>query len=1002
MDALWDILILPVIERVNADYIVELGSDTGFNTRNILEYCTNNNARMTTVAPFPNLYIDELKIEYRDIFEYYIENGLSRLPLLENFEVILIEVDNDFPMLFKELEAIEKISLNKKFPLIFLIDQRYYFPNKDSSNLDADESYSIDNDENKNSLLNVVEDFIEESDLELSFKSVYSNLVGVLYQRDEELDNILTDYINNFNIINCLQNEKSLLSEDNEDYENEVKDLRNRIEWNRNEFEFKTNKYRSIPHRLITKFPMLYMFMRIPKIGFKNTLINRKGFYAIQKHNLLDIGYYLTCNSDVRLKGQDPIIHYIYHGFKEGRAPNPKFDEEYYIKTHPDIIKSNINPLVHYALYGIDENRVPGQNLDYKNLIEESGRVTGEIRFNKAKFAVEGFLIAGKDGNSRDAYLKIDNQNFDIKCDINPVEIKQNSFKGIRYYFTFKVPPKFIDGKEHRVKFYDRITDKLIANNSILFPLSRNFNDFSGFLANSIVSPMINTPFREQDKRSFATMESIAKYLSKLALNNVESLVSVIMPVYNRIDTVKDAVDSVLQQSYNNIELIVVDDGSDDGSKELLENIEDHRIVLLTNENCKGVSAARNKGLEAANGKYIAYLDSDNLWDSRYVASMVGAFLKLPDAQAVYSGQLLYNGNDTKPFAVRFGSFNRSLLTNRNYIDLNSFCHTKELYKRIGGFDETLQRLVDYDLIMRMAETGEIYSVPVLLSHYYFDKAENTITKTSGFTSYLEAVKDKRRERQEKIEINEAKVPIQHKVSIIIPSYQALEDITDCIESLLKVNENKLMEIVVVDNASHQPVVDYLTKLADEGTIKLIKNDINYGFTYAVNQGIEAAENGNDIVIMNNDALLTSGAIESLQRKAYELPDCGITVPQQVLPGGTKTINAHVPFAYPHYECDVNLSAAHENIVNVPLFHSGRVVELSFAPFFCVYIKRDVLDRSVGLDAEYGRHYRSDRIFCNYVRHMMNLKVYYIEEAVVYHKLQKSTAILSNKTKKKF
>jgi GT2 family glycosyltransferase len=213
------------------------------------------------------------------------------------------------------------------------------------------------------------------------------------------------------------------------------------------------------------------------------------------------------------------------------------------------------------------------------------------------------------------------------------------------------------------------------------------------------------------------------------------------------------------------------------------------------------------------------------------------------------------------------------------------------------------------------------------------------------------------------------------------------------------VKNNNSIEILVVDNASNTSVLDYLTDISNQGIIKLIKNDINYGFTYAVNQGIELAEKGNDIFIMNNDAIITYGAIESLQKAAYELPDCGLTVPQQILPGGTKTINAHVPHAYPQYECDVNLSAVHENIINVPVFHSGRVVEISFAPFFCVYIKRDVLDNSVGLDAEYGRHYRSDRIFCNYIRHVMNLKIYYIEEAKVYHKLQKSTVVLSNKSK---
>ena len=160
----------------------------------------------------------------------------------------------------------------------------------------------------------------------------------------------------------------------------------------------------------------------------------------------------------------------------------------------------------------------------------------------------------------------------------------------------------------------------------------------------------------------------------------------------------------------------------------------------------------------------------------------------------------------------------------------------------------------------------------------------------------------------------------------------------ECIDSILTINVNKWLEIIVVDNSSSRPVIDYLDQMASNGQIKLIKNDINYGFTYAVNQGIELAEKDNDIVIMNNDAILTPGAIDAMQKAAYELPDCGIVVPQQVLPGDTKTINEHVPFAYPQYECDVNLSAAHANIINVPVFHSGRVVELKFCTIFlCVY-----------------------------------------------------------------
>jgi len=235
---------------------------------------------------------------------------------------------------------------------------------------------------------------------------------------------------------------------------------------------------------------------------------------------------------------------------------------------------------------------------------------------------------------------------------------------------------------------------------------------------------------------------------------------------------------------------------------------------------------------------------------------------------------------------------------------------------------------------------------------------------------------------------------LSNGVSIVIPSYHSLDDIRECIDSILTLNLNEWLEIIVVDNASNHQTVDYLTELEGEDKIKLILNDVNYGFTYAVNQGITLAEPENDIIILNNDAILTPGSIEAMQKAAYELPQCGLICPQQVLYGGTKTINTHVPYANPKYDCDVNLSAFHSNVINVPLFHAGDVLELNFAPFFCVYIKRDVLNNSLGLDPELGRHYRSDRIFCDYIRHVMNLKIYYIPSAIVYHKLQKSTNVL--------
>ena len=173
--------------------------------------------------------------------------------------------------------------------------------------------------------------------------------------------------------------------------------------------------------------------------------------------------------------------------------------------------------------------------------------------------------------------------------------------------------------------------------------------------------------------------------------------------------------------------------------------------------------------------------------------------------------------------------------------------------------------------------------------------------------------------------------------------------------------------------------------------VLLIQNDINYGFTYAVEQGISISDEGSDILIFNNDAVLTKGALEAMQFYAYELKDCGLVVPQQFMYGGDERINYSSPFADNTFETDFTISRSYVNLINMPLYHDGEILELSFAPFFCVYIKRDVYNKTLGLDSELGRHYASDRIFSYYIRHVLKLKIYHTSDAKVYHKTQSST-----------
>ena len=89
-------------------------------------------------------------------------------------------------------------------------------------------------------------------------------------------------------------------------------------------------------------------------------------------------------------------------------------------------------------------------------------------------------------------------------------------------------------------------------------------------------------------------------------------LISVIIPTFNRVEFISEAIDSVLSQTYSNFEIIVVDDGSTDNTKQLLTKY-GSRITYDFQEN-KGVSSARNKGLDIAKGEWIAFLDSDDIW----------------------------------------------------------------------------------------------------------------------------------------------------------------------------------------------------------------------------------------------------------------------------------------------------------------------------------------------------------------------------------------------------
>jgi glycosyltransferase involved in cell wall biosynthesis len=200
-------------------------------------------------------------------------------------------------------------------------------------------------------------------------------------------------------------------------------------------------------------------------------------------------------------------------------------------------------------------------------------------------------------------------------------------------------------------------------------------------------------------------------------ISGFSPLISIVMPVWNRRSFVGAAIDSVVGQTYGNWELLVVDDGSTDGSCDIIsERLHDPRIRLLTREH-RGVSQARNVALQEARGEIIAYLDSDNAWFPGYLAEVVNIFDACPEADCAYAAQLVDSRERDQSY-IRSPRFDRDAYPRTGGIDLNVFAHRREMVDQFGDFDEELTQLVDWDLIVRYTRHRDPVVVPTIGGRY--------------------------------------------------------------------------------------------------------------------------------------------------------------------------------------------------------------------------------------------------------------------------------------------
>lgn len=205
------------------------------------------------------------------------------------------------------------------------------------------------------------------------------------------------------------------------------------------------------------------------------------------------------------------------------------------------------------------------------------------------------------------------------------------------------------------------------------------------------------------------------------------AVVSVVMPAYNSEDTISESIESVLSQSYKDFELLICDDGSLDSTRLIIEEflVKDSRVKLLNNDFCKGAAGARNTCLEASKAKYIAFLDSDDLWDKDKLKNQI-AFMDATFSPVSYSDYIMFDFKGNKKKIISPDSISFDDMTKKCNVGCLTVVINKEL---VGNFLFPNIPKEDYALWLVLLSRGFVFKRCSNVISFY-RKQQNSISST--------------------------------------------------------------------------------------------------------------------------------------------------------------------------------------------------------------------------------------------------------------------------------
>lgn len=343
------------------------------------------------------------------------------------------------------------------------------------------------------------------------------------------------------------------------------------------------------------------------------------------------------------------------------------------------------------------------------------------------------------------------------------------------------------------------------------------------------------------------------------------TMISVILSTYQRPKRLKKAIKSVLNQSFTDFELLVVDDKSKDETKDVVEAFGDSRIRYIEMDRHFGCDTKpKNKGIMKSKGEYVAFLDDDNEYRTDHLIILFKELEKNENIDVVYGDRWLID--ETKKIPSQIGvaiDFKTDILIQRNFIDTSDVLVRRQALFDVGGFDERYKKYIDWNLWVRLMKFGKRFKrVPIIITDYHLHNDMKSMkVKTKGDTQFAFVPQWDPHDCDVVVPYLENNL-VEPRVAIYSITYNRLDYTKKSFKSLHE-TAGYSFDHFVVDNGSTDGTKEWLEQ--QHGMLKIkqiILNDHNEGISKASNDAITMIKNhGYDCIVKwDNDCMgLTKG-----------------------------------------------------------------------------------------------------------------------------------------------